>query len=90
MVRPVRPIFDFNGIEYEMNERAVRVALVRCQVAGRYRRKSELADEIGCSRSTVSRFFAGRQTSLRTVMDILDRLNVTFEEVFTPVNLDGH
>jgi DNA-binding XRE family transcriptional regulator len=47
-----------------------------------------LATAIGISRSTVSRFFAGRATSLTVALAVLDKLKLKFEEVFTPINLE--
>jgi hypothetical protein len=38
--------------------------------------------------STVSRFFAGRATSLTVALAVLDKLKLKFEEVFTPINQD--
>ena len=44
----------------------------------------ELADKVGVSRSTASRFFSGRPTSLTVTKRILDALHLKFEEVLTP------
>jgi DNA-binding XRE family transcriptional regulator len=43
----------------------------------------QLAAAIGISRSAVSRFFAGRATSLTVALAVLDKLKLKFEEVFT-------
>ncbi len=88
MVRPRRAIVNFRGIDHEMNVPVLRLALVRCQVAGEFDSMEQLAAAIGISRSTVSRFFAGRATSLTVALAVLDKLKVKFEEVFTPINLD--
>ncbi len=85
---PRRVIVNFLGIDHEMNVPVLRLALVRCQVAGQFHSMEQLADLVGVSRSTVSRFFAGRPTSLTIALEVLNHLNVKFEEVFTPVNLD--
>jgi DNA-binding XRE family transcriptional regulator len=86
--RPRRAIVHFHGIDHEMNMPVLRLALVRRQVAGEFHSMEQLADAVGISRSTVSRFFAGRPTSLTIAMAILDKLMLKFEEVFTPINLD--
>ncbi len=86
--RPRRAIVNFRGIDHEMNVTVCRMALVRRQVAGEFDSMEGLADAIGRSRSTVSRFFAGRRTSLPVALAVLDKLKLRFEQVFTPINLD--
>ena len=86
--RPRRAIVNFRGIDHEMNVTVCRVALVQRQVAGEFDSMEGLADAIGRSRSTVSRFFAGRRTSLPVALAVLDKLKLRFEQVFTPINLD--
>jgi DNA-binding XRE family transcriptional regulator len=86
--RPRRAIVNFHGIDHEMNMPALRLALVRRQVAGEFHSMEQLADAIGISRSTISRFFAGKPTSLTIAMAVLDKLKVTFEDVFTPINVE--
>jgi hypothetical protein len=88
MRRPRRAIVNFRGIDHEMNVTVCRMALVRRQVAGEFDSMEGLADAIGRSRSTVSRFFAGRRTSLPVALAVLDKLKLRFEQVFTPINLD--
>ncbi len=88
MVKPRRAIVNFKGIDHEMNVRVLRLALVHRQVAGEFDSMEQLATAIGISRSTVSRFFAGRATSLTVALAVLDILKLKFEEVFTPINLD--
>jgi len=46
-----------------------------------------LATAVGISRSTASRFFSGRQTSLDVTLRILDALGLTFEEVARPLDV---
>jgi len=87
--QPCRAIVNFRGIDHEMNVTVCRMALVRRQVAGEFDSMEGLADAIGRSRSTVSRFFAGRRTSLPVAIAVLDKLQLKFEQVFTPINLDG-
>jgi len=43
----------------------------------------QLADAVGASRSTASRFFSGRPTSLSVTKRILDALGLKFEDVLT-------
>ncbi len=83
-----RAIVNFRGIDHEMNVTVCRMALVRRQVAGEFDSMEGLAVAIGRSRSTVSRFFAGRRTSLPVALAVLDKLKLGFEQVFTPINLD--
>jgi hypothetical protein len=88
MRRPRRAIVNFRGINHEMNVTVCRMALVQRQVAGEFDSIEGLADAIGRSRSTVSRFFAGRRTSLPVALAVLDKLKLRFEQVFMPINLD--
>ena len=88
MTRPRRAIVSFRGIDYEMNLPVLRLALVRRQVAGEFDSMEQLATAIDYSRSTASRFFAGRQTSLPVALVVLGKLKLKFEDVFTPINLD--
>lgn len=87
--RPQRVIVNFRGIDHEMNVPVCRLALVRRQVAGDFDSMEALANALGRSRSTVSRFFSGRGTSLPVALAVLDKLKLKFEQVFTPVDLDG-
>jgi hypothetical protein len=86
--RPQRTIVNFRGIDHEMNVTVCRLALVRRQVAGEFDSVEALADGVGRSRSTVSRFFAGRRTSLPVALAVLDKLKLKFEQVFTPIHVD--
>jgi DNA-binding XRE family transcriptional regulator len=90
--RPKRALVNFRELEYEMDVAVCRAALVRRQVEGEIGSIEGLAQAVGCSRSTVSRLFAGRQTSLTVALRILDKLKLTFDEVFTrraAVDRDG-
>jgi hypothetical protein len=89
MRRPRRAIVNFRGIDHEMNVTVCRMALVQRQVAGEFDSMEGLAVAIGRSRSTVSRFFAGRRTSLPVALAVVDKLKLRFDQVFTPINLDG-
>ena len=65
-----------------MDLSVVRLALVRRQVEGVFHTVEALADAVGRSRSTASRWFAGRQTSLAVVVAILDKLHLSFDDVY--------
>jgi transcriptional regulator with XRE-family HTH domain len=58
-------------------------AHVRRQIEGEFDSMERLAEAIGCSRSTVSRFFSGKRTSLAVALMVLDKLKLTFDDVFT-------
>jgi hypothetical protein len=81
-------VVNFDGVDYEMNVLACRHALVQRRVEGEFPSMLSLADTMGRSRSTVSRFFAGRQTSLPVALTILGRLRLAFGEVYTRCEVD--
>jgi hypothetical protein len=56
------------------------------QIAGDFDSVEGLADRIRCSRSTVSRFFSGRNTSLTVTLRILGALQLTFDQVFVEIS----
>jgi len=85
-LRPMSMIIRPRGTEWELNLDACRHALVRLQVDGEVKSMGQLAAKAGCSRSTASRFLAGRSPSLTTVLAILDVLNLKFDEVARPLN----
>ncbi len=62
-----------------------RRALVECQVKGELDSMESLANAVGISRSTASRFFAGKPASLTVTLRILDALHLRFDEVATRV-----
>jgi len=74
----------YRGLPYELNLVQCRRALVDRQIARELDSMGSLAKAAGISRSTASRFFSGRQASLKVTLDILDRLSLTFDEVATP------
>jgi transcriptional regulator with XRE-family HTH domain len=80
--RPRRVAVNFKGIDFEMDTRVCWEALVRRVVEGELRSMEDLAAAAGLSRSTVSRFFGGRRTSLKVALAILGELQLAFEEVF--------
>jgi hypothetical protein len=86
--RPASVIIRPNGVPWELDMIACRRALVLRQVAGDFDSMEGLAAAVGCSRSTASRFFSGRPTSLRVVLAILGALKLKFENVAKPSALD--
>lgn len=78
-----RVVVSFNGIDHEMNLSVARHALVRRQVDGEFHTIEALADSVGRSRSTVSRWFAGRPTSLPVALTIVGKLGLRFDDVYT-------
>jgi transcriptional regulator with XRE-family HTH domain len=83
--RPREVTVFYRGIAYQMNLVTCRRALVHCQVKGELDSMESLADKVGVSRSTASRFFSGRPTSLAVTLKILDALHLRFEDVARPV-----
>lgn len=78
----------YRGIPYTLDLVRCRRALVQRQVEGDLDSMESLANAIGVSRSTASRFFSGKQTSLTVTLRILEALHLTFQDVATP-SLDG-
>lgn len=70
----------YRGIPHVLDLVVCRYALVTCQVEGELESMESLAAKVNVSRSTASRFFSGRQTSLTVTLKILDALHLTFEE----------
>ena len=86
--RPRRVSVRYRGVPYSLNLVLCRRALVECQVKGEFESMVELAARVGVSRSTASRFFSGRPTSLTVTKRILDALHLKFEDVLTPESED--
>jgi transcriptional regulator with XRE-family HTH domain len=85
--RPKFVIVYFRGAPYQLNLVVCRRALVRRQIEGELDNMNSLARAVGVSRSTASRFFSGRSTSLAVTLRILDKLRLSFDEVAKPVEL---
>jgi transcriptional regulator with XRE-family HTH domain len=64
-------------------------ALLQRQVGGEFLTMDALAEAVGVSRSTVSRFLSGRSLSLKVTLAILGRLRLRFEDVFRPYRPDA-
>jgi hypothetical protein len=82
--RPRRVTVWYRGIPYSLDLARCRRALVDCQVKGEFESMEGLADTVGISRSTASRFFSGRPTSLAVTLKLLHALHLDFEDVSTP------
>jgi hypothetical protein len=82
--RPKKVTVRYRGIPYSLNLVACRRALVARQVDGDLDSMESLADAVGVSRSTASRFFSGKPTSLTVTLRILKALKLKFEAVATP------
>jgi transcriptional regulator with XRE-family HTH domain len=79
--RPYEANVMYRGIPYVLDLVRCRRALVGCQIEGKFDSMEGLADACGISRSTVSRFFSGRQTSLSVTLKILDAIGLGFNDV---------
>ncbi len=89
MTRPARPrtvTVWYRGIPYALDLLRCRRALVECQVEGELDSMESLARAVGISRSTASRFFSGRPTSLGVTLRILEALNLRFDQVAKPID----
>src|SRR5262252_2031256 len=82
------PVVVFRGMQYTMDIPVCRRALVRRQVAGDFDSMDGLAKLCDISRSTASRFFSARM-SLPVALMILGKLQLDFDDVFSPYNADG-
>ena len=85
--RPAEVSVSYSGIPFILDLVKCRRALVGCQIHGKFDSLEELADGIGISRSTVSRFFGGRQTSMSVTKKILAALGLKFEDVLRPAEI---
>ena len=82
--RPRRVIVSYRGVPYALDLVPCRRALVNRQVDGDLDSMESLASRVAMSRSTVSRFFSGRPTSLAATLGIRAALRLRFEDVATP------
>ncbi len=71
----------YRGIPFYLDLVRCRRALVNRQVDGDLDSMESLANAVGISRSTASRFFSGRPTSLAVTLKILEALHLTFADV---------
>jgi len=82
--RPRLVTVRYRGMPYTLDLAKCRRALVYRQVEGQLDSIESLAAAVGVSRSTASRFFSGRATSLAATLKILAVLRLKFEEVAQP------
>ena len=82
--RPRQVTVWYRGIPYTLDLVCCRRALVARQVDGELDGMESLANAVGVSRSTASRFFSGRQTSLAVTLRILEALQLKFGDAATP------
>jgi len=82
--RPREVTVFYRGLAYRLNLMACRRALVNCQIASELDSMESLADRVSISRSTASRFFSARPTSLTVTLRILDTLHLRFDDVARP------
>jgi transcriptional regulator with XRE-family HTH domain len=80
---PDRVTVWYRGIPYSLDLLRCREALVTSQVRGEVESMEALARTVGISRSTASRFFSGRATSLAVMLNILGALKLAFDDVAT-------
>lgn len=85
---PTTVAVSYRGIRYVLDLARCRRALVWRQVEGELDSMESLANAVGISRSTASRFFSGRTTSLAVTLKILGALRLGFEDVATPIGED--
>jgi transcriptional regulator with XRE-family HTH domain len=87
-MKPRSVIVYYRGLPYEVDLHPCRRALVRRQVEGEIATMTDLAMAAGMSRSTATRFFAGRNLSLNRTLAILAALRLEFDTVAKPVEAD--
>jgi hypothetical protein len=83
--RPRVATVTYRGLPYTLDLARCRRALVDRHVDGELQSMQALADAAGISRSTASRFFAGRRNSLSVTLKILGALRLRFEDAARPV-----
>jgi len=84
--RPREVTVSYRGIPYLLDLVRCRRALVQRQIEGELDSMESLANVVGISRSTASRFFSGRPTSLAVTLRILAALRLRFEDVAAPAD----
>ncbi len=82
--RPKTVTVFYRGIPYVLDLVRCRRALVDRQVEGGLDSMESLANAVGISRSTASRFFSGKPTSLTVTLKILEVLKLRFDDVARP------
>lgn len=78
-------VFQHKSVLYTRNSSLRRRALTQRRVEGCYLGgHGDIADEIECSRSSVSRFFSGHNIRADITRRILDALKLKFDDVHAP------
>jgi transcriptional regulator with XRE-family HTH domain len=88
--RPVSTVQVFDGNPHRLDMVAIESAFFRKVIEGTYGCREDMAKAAGCSRSTVSRFFAGKNVSIRVVLAILAELDLRFDDVAEPLYPNEH
>ena len=82
--RPSWVIVYYRDTTWKLDLVECRRALVRRQVEGEFDSMEALAAAVGVSRSTASRFFSGRPTSLKVTLAVLKALKLEFDDAAQP------
>jgi transcriptional regulator with XRE-family HTH domain len=82
--RPAQVVVSYDGHRFRLDLTTIEQAFFRGIVAGRYSDREALARACGISRSTVSRFFHSRTTSIKVTLAILRELGLDFDDVAAP------
>jgi len=83
--RPDRVRVSYFGTLYWLDLRACRRALVQRQIQGQLMTIQALATAANVSRSTTSRFFAGRSHTVSSARCILAALGLELGDVISPI-----
>jgi len=86
--RPGWVIVYYRDTMWKLSLIDCRRSLVRRQIDAEFDSMEQLAQGVGVSRSTASRFFSGRPTSLRVTLAILKALKLEFDDVAKPYDPD--
>jgi hypothetical protein len=79
-------IVFYRKLPHVMNLRILNRAMRDRQIAGDFDSVEGLANRIDSSRSTVSRFFSGKNTSLTFTLRVLEALKVNFDQMFMEIS----
>jgi hypothetical protein len=85
---PAVAAVTFKGVPYMLDLHRCRRALILGEVEVEFDGLTEVAAKAGMSRSTASRFFSGRRTSLWAALRVLAVLRLDFTDVARPAEKD--
>jgi hypothetical protein len=88
--RPASAVQVFDGNLHRLDMVTIESAFFRKVIEGTYGCREDLAKAAGCSRSTVSRFFAGKNVSIKVTLAILAALDLRFDDVAEPLKANEH